>query len=262
MLIRTETLHHKQDEYVGAFNTAQPFRHIVIDNFLEETAASVLYDQFPDVQQMKTHYKGLNEKKTELSGFTNLDPVFTSLHEELTSRSVITYLEKLTGIGPLSTIDDRLGYGLHQGANNSFLDIHIDYNIHPIQKKHRKLNLIFFLNKEWKAEWGGNLEFWDKDVKRCIASIAPVFNRCVIFECSEISYHGYSLIHVPEGVTRKSYYQYYFIPVAADTRFHDTVFKPRPADKAVKKAGTYIKEFVKNTAKKILLRLRLKRFLE
>jgi Rps23 Pro-64 3,4-dihydroxylase Tpa1-like proline 4-hydroxylase len=253
---------NKLQGFIAAFNSAQPFRHIIIDNFLNTSDAIDLYENFPDVHDMRTHYKGLNEKKSELSGFNLLNSSFNQLHQNLITEATITGLEKLTGLSPLSTIEDRLGYGLHQGGNNSFLDIHIDYNIHPIQNKHRKLNLILFLNKEWQDEWGGYLEFWDRDVKQCITSVKPVFNRCVVFECSEISYHGYSTIKVPQGVTRKSYYQYYFLPNTSDTKFHDTIFKPRPQDKAIKKAGTYIKEFLKNNAKKILLRLGLKKFLE
>jgi len=155
-----------------------------------------------------------------------------------------------------------LGYGLHQGAHNSFLDIHIDYNLHPVKKRHRKLNFILFLNKQWEKDWGGNLELWDDKVQNCIQSISPLFNRCVIFECSEISYHGYSRISVPGDITRKSYYQYYFIPAENDISFHDTIFKSRPEESALKKLLTPTKDFLKNSAKKTLLKLGLKRFLE
>jgi hypothetical protein len=99
-------------------------------------------------------------------------------------------------------------------------------------------------------------------VKNCIQSIQPLFNRCVIFECSDVSYHGYNKINVPEGITRKSAYQYYFIPVSDNVSFHDTIFRPRPEDSAVKRVRTYSKDFVKNSAKKILLKLGLKRFLK
>ncbi|MEI9808494.1 MAG: 2OG-Fe(II) oxygenase [Bacteroidota bacterium] len=105
-------------------------------------------------------------------------------------------------------------------------------------------------------------ELWDADVKHCIQSIQPVFNRCVIFECSDISYHGYNKITVPEGITRKSCYQYYFIPVSDNVSFHDTTFKPRPQETTFKKIGTYTKDFTKNTAKKILMKLGWKKFLK
>jgi len=257
-LFLTQTKH----ELTHQFNSKKPIRHFVIDGFLENNFAHTIYINFPAVKEMKTHYHGINEKKSEHSDFSKLDTSFSRLHDELSSRAFIEWLTEVTSIKDLETIDDRLGYGLHQGAHNSFLDIHIDYNLHPVKKRHRKLNFILFLNKQWEKDWGGNLELWDDKVQNCIQSISPLFNRCVIFECSEISYHGYSRISVPGDITRKSYYQYYFIPAENDISFHDTIFKSRPEESALKKLLTPTKDFLKNSAKKTLLKLGLKRFLE
>lgn len=243
------------------FRSNKPICHLVIDNFLQADLAQAIFDHFPPMKEMNTHYKGINEKKAEHSNFLELNGSFQQLHEALLSQEFISWLEQVTGIRLLETIEDRLGYGLHQGANSSFLDIHIDYNLHPIKKMFRKLNLILFFNPQWENDWGGNLELWDKDVKTCVQSIAPVFNRCVIFECSEVSYHGYDKITVPEGITRKSCYQYYFIPVTDNISFHDTMFKPRPKEPFTKKVVTHVKEFAKNSAKKMLMKIGWKRFL-
>ena len=249
-------------ELSNQFNSNKPIRHLVVDDFLDENFAHRIAAHFPPVKEMKTHYHGINEKKSEHSDFSKLDIAFSRLHEELSSRHFIEWLTDVTSIIDLETIDDRLGYGLHQGANNSFLDIHIDYNLHPVKKRYRKLNFILFFNKQWEKNWGGHLELWDEKVLNCIQSISPLFNRCVIFECSDISYHGYSRITVPDDITRKSYYQYYFIPAEHDISFHDTIFKSRPEESAIKKMLTPTKDFFKNSAKKILLKLGLKKFLE
>jgi Rps23 Pro-64 3,4-dihydroxylase Tpa1-like proline 4-hydroxylase len=250
------------EELHSSFCANKPIRHLVIDNFLEKEMADSIEKHFPSMENMHTHYKGLNEKKAEHSDFSHLHESFERLHQGLTSPGTIQWLVKVTGVPSLETINDRLGYGLHQGANHSFLDIHIDYNLHPIKKLYRKLNLILFFNPQWEADWGGHLELWDAEVKNCVQSIAPVFNRCVIFECSDVSYHGYNRINVPDGITRKSCYQYYFIPVSDTVSFHDTIFKPRPEESTFKKIGTYSKDFIKNSGKKILLKLGLKRFLK
>jgi Rps23 Pro-64 3,4-dihydroxylase Tpa1-like proline 4-hydroxylase len=244
------------------FCANKPIRHLVIDNFLRDEVAKVIYDNFPSLEGMNTHYKGLNEKKAEHSDFGLLHPAFAEMHEALSSTIFITWLQRVTGINALYTIEDRLSYGLHQGGNNSFLDIHIDYNVHPIKKLYRKLNFIFFVNPGWSDTWGGKLELWDKDVRNCIQSIAPIFNRCVIFECSDISYHGYNRISVPDNITRKSYYQYFFVNLTENISFHDTIFKPRPQESSLKKAGTYTKDFIKNTGKRILVKLGWNRFLK
>jgi len=244
------------------FNNNTPVRHVVIDNFLEEKFAAGIHDHFPSLSDMKTHYHGLNENKSEDSNFSALDSRFSRLHAALSSEQVLQWIESWTGFSECSVIEDRLGYGLHQGGNNSFLDIHIDYNLHPIKKLYRKLNLILFFNPVWEANWGGHLELWDKEVKNCIQSIAPVFNRCVIFECSDISYHGYNKIAVPGQITRKSYYQYYFIPASKELVYHDTIFKPRPDEALSKKILTPVKESAKNLAKRLLLKMGLERYLK
>src|SRR6185312_1633922 len=192
-----------------AFNTAVPFRHLVIDDFLDPAFAQSLDGRFPSLSRMKTHYAGLNEKKAEDNDFVKQDPAFTLLHNALSSPDFEGWLADITGITPLGTVDDRLGYGLHQGGDGSFLDIHIDYNIHPITKLQRKLNFLLFLNHGWQEEWGGLLQLWDARTEKTGHAIPPLFNRVVIFECSQISFHGCSKLHVPPGITRKSIYQYY-----------------------------------------------------
>ena len=251
-----------KENFRHIFNSNTPVRHIVIDNFLDTRFGQDIFANFPSLAAMKTHYHGLNENKSEDSNFDKLDSCFSLLHEGLSSEFFLNWIQDCTHISQCAVINDRLGYGLHQGGNNSFLDIHIDYNIHPIQQLYRKLNLILFFNPVWEATWGGHLELWDSEVKNCIQSIAPVFNRCVIFECSDVSYHGYSRINIPDGITRKSYYQYYFTPVPEAITYHDTVFKSRPKESFYKKIATPVKELAKNTAKRMLLKTGMKRFLK
>jgi len=244
------------------FNNSEPIRHVVIDNFLDLVFAQKIYELFPPLSAMKTHYHGLNEHKSEDSDFEKLPAEFSTLHNALSASNFKEWLEEWTGISGFITIDDRLGYGLHQGGNNSFLDIHIDYNIHPIKKLYRKINLIIFFNPGWKDDWGGNLELWDNQVRKCVQSIPPVFNRCVIFECSDISYHGYNKISVPDQSTRKSFYQYYFIPLNVDITYRDTFFKARPQEAVVKKTLTPLKEHAKNFAKRVLIKLGMEKLLK
>lgn len=241
------------------FNAAQPYRHIIMDDFLVADFANQLYDHFPQVQTLSKHYKGLNENKSEGSNFSDFHPAFGQLREELMSKAVGEWASKVTGIDQLFITDDKLGTGLHQGGNGSFLDIHIDFNIHIEKNVHRRLNLLIYMNKNWLPEYGGDLEMWDAKMTRCEKKVAPVFNRCVIFETNEISYHGYSRITVPENVTRKSFYGYFYTELRQDAvHYHDTVFKAKPEDSALKKVGTTLKENIKNFTKAQLKKIGIK----
>jgi Rps23 Pro-64 3,4-dihydroxylase Tpa1-like proline 4-hydroxylase len=235
------------------FNESKPYRHLMMDGFLNAELADSLYNNFPSVEKLNKHYHGLNEQKSEGSNFSDFHPDFTVLRGSLMSKDLYQWLSKVTGIEDVFITDDNLGTGLHQGANGSFLDIHIDFNIHNKLNVHRRLNLLIYMNKGWQTSWGGQLEMWNADMTQLIKSVNPEFNRCVIFETSEISYHGYSKITVPEGVTRKSFYSYFYTKERMGAaKFHDTVFKAKPEDSTAKKVKTTVKENLKNFTKKQL----------
>src|SRR5579872_1154836 len=118
---------HTIDTLRSQFNSALPFRNLVIDDFLVPGLAQSILAGFPPLDTMKTHYSGINEKKAEHNDLSRLDKSFTTLHEALSSPDFIGWISAITGIAPLQTMNDRLGFGLHQGGNRSFLDIHIDY---------------------------------------------------------------------------------------------------------------------------------------
>lgn len=241
------------------FKTSPPYPHIIIDDFLKPEIADALFENFPSSQEMRKSYKNLNEQKSEGSGFDEYHPNFMQVKNELRTEKFIKFMEELTGIKDLILPDDHRGSGVHQGFNGSYLDVHVDFSIHPTLKKHRRLNLLIFLNKNWKEEYGGHCEFWDKDVKNLVNKALPSHNRAVIFECNQISYHGYSTINIPEDESRKSFYSYFYTDVAPGVKYHDTIFKARPEEGISKKIKTDVKEGSKNFIKKVIYKLNLKR---
>lgn len=235
------------------FNNGKPYKHIHVDNFLSSEFANHLYTNFPGLDKMTRTYTGLNENKSEGSGFDIFDPAFTELRAALNTPEFYKAVSQITSIDDLFSVDDALGMGVHQGGNGSYLDIHIDFNIHHKENIHRRVNLLIFLNKKWKEEYGGKIELWNADVSKLEQAYLPSFNRMVMFETNEISYHGYGKINVPEGETRKSFYGYYYTTLREDARgYHDTIFKARPEEGIMKKVKTDVKETLKNTAKRIL----------
>jgi hypothetical protein len=123
-------------------------------------------------------------------------------------------LEELTQIEePLLADPSLFGAGLHQSMNGAFLNVHVDYNIHPETKFHRRLNVLVYMNPNWKEEYEGHIELWDLTGKerKQLGRFSPDFNRCVIFETNEISFHGHpKKLNTPEGVSRKSLATYYY----------------------------------------------------
>jgi Rps23 Pro-64 3,4-dihydroxylase Tpa1-like proline 4-hydroxylase len=242
------------------FETALPYKHLVMDNFLTEDFAQTLHDNFPTIDKLNKHYHGLNEKKSEGSNFDDFHSSFSELKTKvLMSKEFAEWITAVTGVEDCFVTDDKLGTGLHQGGDGSFLDIHIDFNIHVEKNVHRRLNLLIYMNQNWKDEYAGDLEMWDAKMTKCEKKVAPLFNRAVIFETNEISYHGYSTVHLPANMTRKSIYTYFYTNVRTDAAgYHDTVFKAKPTDSPAKKIKTTIKETLKNTIKAQLKKIGIK----
>ena len=244
-----------QDRLSKDFQNAFPYKHLVMDNFLIPSIADSLHNNFPTLDKLNKHYKGFNEQKSEGSNFEDFHPEFEQTRKLIMSPEFAQWTAKVTGIPLVFVTDDKLGTGLHQGGSGSFLDIHIDFNIHASLDVYRRLNMLIYFNQNWQPEYGGDLEMWDAKMTKCEKKVSPIFNRAVIFETNEISYHGYSKTTLPDGVTRKSFYTYFYTEAHnGNAKYHDTVFKAKPEDSLAKRVGTSFKETLKNFAKSQLKR--------
>jgi Rps23 Pro-64 3,4-dihydroxylase Tpa1-like proline 4-hydroxylase len=156
-----------------------------------------------------------------------MGPSTRNLLAQLNGPAFIDFLQELTGITGLVPDPHLFGGGLHQIEPGGYLEVHADFNLHPVTRLERRLNLLIYLNKDWQESWGGALELWGSDMTTCEARIKPLFNRCVIFTTSATSFHGHPVpLACPSGVTRKSVALYYYtLPVAARVGpMHNTVF--------------------------------------
>jgi Rps23 Pro-64 3,4-dihydroxylase Tpa1-like proline 4-hydroxylase len=67
------------------------------------------------------------------------------------------------------------------------------------------------LNPKWNKDWGGELELFDRTGDKLIKKIAPIFNRLVVFDTNDYSFHGISSpLNFPLGESRKSIILYYY----------------------------------------------------
>jgi Rps23 Pro-64 3,4-dihydroxylase Tpa1-like proline 4-hydroxylase len=230
-----------------------------MDNFLNEDFCNSLLENFPTKEELDIHWDGLNEQKSEGTGFENWHPNFMKVKKMVMSPAFSKWIGDVTGIENSIVTDDKLGCGLHLGQDGSFLDMHVDFNMHHTENKFRRLNLLIYLNKDWKEEYGGLLEMWDKDMKNCIQKVSPDFNRAVIFETSSFSWHGYGKVSLPQDMRRRSFYSYFYTDDQGKQKsYRDTTFKTRPDEAVSKKVVTDLKENLKNGVKRTLKALGIK----
>jgi hypothetical protein len=227
-----------RDALRRSFQGAKPFPFIVIENFLEPAAASELsrsYPTFDEALKEGFAFNFVNEqRKVQITDTKKFPDAVRRLNDAISSPQFLGDLEYITGIKSLLADEMLGGGGMHLTGSGGRLDVHVDFNRIEDRQLFRRLNILIYLNPEWKQEWGGQIELWDKDVKVCHASCLPALNRCLIFETSDISYHGVRPITSPPEVVRQSFAAYYYTreaPAHWDGTSHSTIFRARPDEK-------------------------------
>ena len=182
---------------LSKFKSQKTFPYAVIDNFFSEKIAKKLEKEFPNYKDKNLHvYNNYCEVKKTLN-IWNLFPSLTyNIFTILNSDKITKLISKKLKIS--NVISDQ---GLHGGgwgmlSKGGKLNPHLDYSLHPKIPAQRKFNLIIFLSRSWKKNWGGELSFYLKNNAnkkmpgKLFKKVLPKFNRAVIFDTSNYSWHG------------------------------------------------------------------------
>ncbi len=205
------------------FKNAEPFPHLIIDNFLPKEEANLIANDFPQPNQISWHKSGsgANPDGLDFKGVKlqcSLESEFPAniriLMHEFNSQSFLYFLKKLCGIEYIFGDPYYESCGLHSTGKGGRLMIHADVNRYPYPElADQYLNVIYYVTPNWEQEWGGKLELWDKRLTSCKKAIIPKFNRLVIFETTKYSYHGHPHpLETPDEKRRNSVAAYYYIP--------------------------------------------------
>lgn len=197
------------EKYRMDYLSQRPFSHLIIDNFCDEEKILDLYSQIPDLDNKSRDYMFANNK-FEKSNYGSLGPLFQELHTDIHSDKMQQLLSRISA-KDIFVDPENFGGGLHQGKTKSRLDMHLDFNYHPLQQSwYREMNLLFYLNKDWRPEYGGDLIVQDlrTDERK---ELAVPFNRLIIQKCSSYSLHGYDEHNFPDGNYRTSIATYAYV---------------------------------------------------
>ena len=223
------------DKLSKEFQEAQPFRHVVIDNFFDDETARQLSSEFPDYNDEKiwSVYRNPIENK-KLTPNWDLFPKSTyQAFSLMNTPEFVEKIRKITGIANLEADYGLHGGGWHMHGRGGKLNMHKDYSIHPKLGKERRINIIIYMTPDWQEEWGGGLELWSHNdetglPKECVTKVYNKFNRAVLFDTAQNSWHGLpDEITCPEGVYRKSLAIYYLSEARESSETHDrALFAP------------------------------------
>jgi hypothetical protein len=201
---------------------AKPFPHLIIDNFCDAARLEAMYEKIPELNNKSRDYIFANNK-FEKSNYRELGQEFDELYLDLSSGKIDDFLSFIAN--EVVFVDPaNHGGGLHQGKKNSFLDMHLDFNYHPLHKGwYRNMNLLLYLNKNWKPEYKGHLKLVDLR-SGAEKEIEVPFNRMIIQQTRAYTLHGYELTNFPEKVYRTS------IATYAYTKHQHLIEKARTTD--------------------------------
>ena len=207
------------EQYINAY----PFPHVVIDNLLPQRVLQALLDEIPESlvgkegcyqKSRRCKYKTdfqYQQLKSNINDEMDMGPMTREVIWFLTSGTFTKFLSQLSGIVGLLPDPQHDGGGIHMTANKGKLNIHSDYNAKGGVALDRRVNFFLFLNPNWKDEYGGHLELWNKELNKCGARIRPDLGRIVVFSTTDFTYHGHPHpLTAPDRRVRRSIALYYY----------------------------------------------------
>lgn len=192
-----------------------PFKHCVVDDFFDESIAYELMNSFPSLDDKI--WEKTNDENIEVKYRTNFQSEFDvpdgliNAFRIFNSSIFLKSISKVFAIPKLLPDPYYSGGGLNVTEKGGLLDVHVDGNYHDASGLNRRINVILYLNPGWENSWGGEFGLYSDDGTKLIKKVEPIFNRLVIFDTHDKSFHGLpDALNFPEGKNRKSIILYYY----------------------------------------------------
>ena len=246
-MIDFRSIERKKDQLRELFNS-RSVENVVIDDLISVDSIENLLGEIPDQVEAglrKSRDYIFAKNKYEKSDFSDYGSSLKGLKEDLLSARFRKLVSFITG-EDVFVDSDFHGGGLHQGGAGSFLNMHTDFNYHPLKEDWaRSLNILIYLNPEWKSEYGGELKLRHKFTGDTY-EIAPILNRCVIMFTRDYTLHGYDEISFPLNMYRRSIAAYAYTHCnAQDRNISSTTWYPEGSGFTKSLLGRYWPKLVR-----------------
>jgi Rps23 Pro-64 3,4-dihydroxylase Tpa1-like proline 4-hydroxylase len=208
------------------YRHAQPFPHLVLDNLFPNQILDSVLEEVPSASSEKwVHQRDQQTIKSTIRSALDLEEHGHAFISMLHSGAFLYFMTEITGIKALLPDPYLAGAGYHVMHEGGKTEVHVDRNTDLYCGLQRRLAMFIYLNKAWQAEFGGQLELWNRDGTRCEKVIEPLFNRTLIFEIEDRNFHAVRPVASGSGVTRKAFAAY-FHTIGRGIAPHNTLYAP------------------------------------
>ncbi len=232
---KTLEISHQVAKEIGAtlahdYQSKSPYHYTCVDNFLPIEILEKVREEALAMGDSPAEHESGNEKLKTSFNPDRMPAYSKAVFHALNSRAFIQFLENMSGIKGLIPDPYYGGGGVHRTNTTGFLGIHADFNHHTIMNLERRLNVLIYLNPDWKEEYGGSFEIWTNDMSEKVDGFAPIMNRMCCFSTGSDTMRGNpEPVNHPNGDPRLSIALYYYTATWDDARVaQSTVFKQRP----------------------------------
>ena len=224
-------------------------RFFVCDDLISEELVKDFINHLPSKEELSLK-SSLRERKRIGIDLDRYNPIIGKFLLAFQDPIVVDIISEITGIQNMKVDPTLYASGISIMEKDDFLNPHIDNSHDGDQELYRVLNLLYYVSPNWKPEHGGNLELWDIDISEPFELHAK-FNRLVIMETTNTSYHSVNKVNVEDR--RVCVSNYYFAQQSSNNQNyrHVTTFTGRPEEPIKKAALMLVDQLFLNSIAKL-----------
>lgn len=207
-MIRYDQLEGRAEEWMASFAGADPFPHVVIDDLFEPDGLRAAAGEFPAPEHMAE--RPGRAGVLEVADRQLVAPRLGDVSDELLGERFTRWMSFVSGVDGLVTDPEGSWGALRRSGDGIEGKIHVPPARHPDKPWSRRLTLILHLTDGLDETSGGCFQLWDEARDAPRTSIAPFFNRAVVFLCTPTSFHSVSRTRLAPDQARKVMQALYF----------------------------------------------------
>lgn len=138
-------------------------------------------------------------------------PIQEQLINVLHSSEFIRWVESVSGVDKLIPDPHLIGAGYMKSYEGDTLKVHTDFNWVEELHLHRAVSMIIYFNKDWHADWGGALDFFDFNNDKKLSSTVPAYGNMLMWTYHNLVFHGMERpMTCPKDQSRKGIRIFYY----------------------------------------------------